>query len=154
MYWNYILSILPGYLGCNFQYTPALENKQNGLESEWIGKYAPSAIYIPRPSRLPQDGYFPIHSSSQQCFITIHLFTQDNIDQSCDCWWETIRSVCSGGLVMRRRNKLLATSLPIPTHIKKRRRKEVKKSKKSKILVMWRRAWAWQLPSQYQHLKN
>ena len=97
------------------------------LESGWIGKYAPSAIYIPRPSRLPQDGYFPIHSSSQQCFIPIHLFTQDNIDQSCDCWWETIRSVCSGALVMRRRNKLLATSLPIPTHIKKRRRKEVKK---------------------------
>ena len=24
VYWNYILSKLPGYLGCNFQYTPAL----------------------------------------------------------------------------------------------------------------------------------
>ena len=41
--------------------------------------------------------------------------------------------VCSGALVMRRRNKLLATSLPIPTHIKKRRRKEVKKVKRAKV---------------------
>ena len=28
---NYILSILPGYWGCDFQYTPALEKNVNTL---------------------------------------------------------------------------------------------------------------------------
>ena len=41
VYWNYKLSILPGYFGCNFQYTPALEKEcqYTCLESGWIRKY-------------------------------------------------------------------------------------------------------------------
>ena len=45
MYWIYILSIHPGCLRGNFQYTPALEKRMaiHCLELGWIGKYAPSA---------------------------------------------------------------------------------------------------------------
>ena len=43
VYWIYILSIHPGCLKGNFQYTPALEKRMaiHCLESGWIGKYAP-----------------------------------------------------------------------------------------------------------------
>ena len=68
---NLPLSILPSHLGCNFQYTPALEKRMAiyCLESGWIRKYAPSEICTPRPSRLPQGAYFP----SRQCIITLLL---------------------------------------------------------------------------------
>ena len=40
--WNYMLSILPGHLGCYFQYTPVLQKMSiHCIESGWIGKYAP-----------------------------------------------------------------------------------------------------------------
>ena len=43
VYWIHILSIPPGCLKGNFQYTPALEKRMamHFLESGWIGKYAP-----------------------------------------------------------------------------------------------------------------
>ena len=43
VYWNYILSILPCYLGCNFQHTPDIEKRMwiRCLESGWLEKYAP-----------------------------------------------------------------------------------------------------------------
>ena len=43
VYWIYILSIHPGCLRGNFQYTPALEKRMaiHCLELGWIGKYAP-----------------------------------------------------------------------------------------------------------------
>ena len=56
----YILSILPGYLGCNFQYTPALEKKNFNtllrVGMNWkirpLGNLLPSALEI---------AYFPKH---------------------------------------------------------------------------------------------
>ena len=66
VYWIYILSIHPGCLRGDFQYTPALEKRMaiHCLELGWIGKYAPLG-------KLPQGAYFPIHPFSRQCIITI-----------------------------------------------------------------------------------
>ena len=76
VYGIYILSILPSYLGCNFQYTPALEKRMaiHCLESGWIGKCAPFGNLHPSAlegCKLPQGAYFPIHPTSRQCIITI-----------------------------------------------------------------------------------
>ena len=63
VYWIYILSILPGYLGCNFQYTPALEKRMaiHCLSQDVLENKLPSAICIPRSSRLPL-GYALVQS--------------------------------------------------------------------------------------------
>ena len=73
VYWIYILSILPSYLGHNFHYTPILKKKWQYTTSsrDELENMLPSEICTPRPSRLPQGAYFPIHSSSWQCIITI-----------------------------------------------------------------------------------
>ena len=60
VYWIYILSILPGSLGCNFQYTLALEKRKalHCLESGWIGKYAPWGNLHPSALESASGGVF------------------------------------------------------------------------------------------------
>ena len=60
VYWIYILSIHPGCLRGNFQYTPALEKRMaiHCLESRWIGKYAPRGNLLPSVLEIASGGVF------------------------------------------------------------------------------------------------
>ena len=59
--WRVISNSLP--LWKKWQYT--------ALSRDELENMPPSAICTPRPSRLPQAAYFPIHPFSRQCNVTI-----------------------------------------------------------------------------------
>ena len=69
-------------MGCNFQYTPALEENSNTLPRDGMNwkirlkiplspRDCLRAISRASGCKLPQLAYFPIHPSSRQCIITI-----------------------------------------------------------------------------------
>ena len=75
VYWIYTLSIHPGCLKGNFQYTPALEKRMaiHCLESGWIGKYAPSAM-VPLKPRGANFKYTLL----SQCVVTLFSGGRNN----------------------------------------------------------------------------